>query len=112
MNKILQDMSQFSAAEEFFDYLGAFYEPAVMNVSRLHILKRFNQYLSKSPAVDEGGEPALRVQYRQLLEQSYLDFVSSSPIEEKVFKVFQDAAGTKTISVQRVRDAIADRQHA
>ena len=111
MNNVLQTMSHFSAAEDFFRYLDAPFKQAVINVNRLHILKRFNQYLTKYPATDD-GEREIRLHYRHLLEKAYLDFITSTPNAEKLFKVFQDASGTHTVSVQRMRDAIAERQHA
>ena len=110
MNKVLDDMSRFSAAEEFFQYLGVPYEQSVVNVNRLHILKRFNQYLAKANA--SAGEVESKSHYGKLLQQAYQDFVKSMPSAEKVFKVFQDAEGTQTISIQRVRAAIVERQQA
>jgi nitrogenase-stabilizing/protective protein len=95
MNNTMQALGALSAAEEFFDYLGIPYEPAVLHVNRLHILKRFNQYLraAKPDVAGLDGE-AQHAAYRELLGRAYEDFIRSTPAREKVFKVFQDADGT------------------
>ena len=45
MDTVLGKMTAVSAAEEFLDYFGVDYDRAVVNVNRLHILKRFHQYI-------------------------------------------------------------------
>jgi nitrogenase-stabilizing/protective protein len=94
MSDILADMRTLSSAEEFFEYLSLPYEPAVLHVNRLHILKRFNQYLetNKPPMIDLDSAARFHA-YRALLLRAYEDFVRSTPAQEKVFKVFQDAQG-------------------
>jgi nitrogenase-stabilizing/protective protein len=95
MNDTIQALSALSAAEEFFDFLGIAYEPAVIHVNRLHILKRFNQYLrSTKPDVAGLDSEAQYAACRELLRRAYEDFVRSTPAQEKVFKVFQDADGS------------------
>lgn len=86
--KLQQELSELTDAEDFLDYFEIPYDPRVIDVSRLHILKRFHDYLKQ--AALSGGERAgtLRVLYRSLLEQAYQDFVHSSPGTEKVFDVF------------------------
>lgn len=109
MNSVLKAMGGFSAAEEFLDYLGVEYEQAVVNVNRLHILKRFNQYLARQSIAGE-AEGELKAAYKAVLERAYQDFVRSDAATEKVFKVFQEAGGTRTMSVERVRANLAERQ--
>jgi len=69
------------------------HEPAVVHVNRLHILKRFQQYLRTTPDLEKLDETALRDNCRALLTRAYEDFVRSTPAQEKVFKVFQDMDG-------------------
>jgi nitrogenase-stabilizing/protective protein len=86
---VLDDLKKLSAAEEFFHCLGVPYEPRVMNIARLHILKRMGQYLTAETA--PGSEDELRERCAQYLASAYADFVASTPIEARVFKVHQDA---------------------
>jgi nitrogenase-stabilizing/protective protein len=71
----------------------------VVNVSRLHILKRFYQYLRQEKGLGDLDEAQIFARYRGLLVHAYEDFVTSTPAQEKVFKVFQDAEGNKHVSV-------------
>lgn len=93
MDELTQRLSQLSAAEEFLDFFAVPYQQSVVNVSRLHILKRFYQYLRKESGLTGLPEAELFSRYRRLLTQAYQDFVESTPAEQKVFKVFQDADG-------------------
>ncbi len=106
MDAVLGKMSQFSAAEEFLDYLGVDYDRAVVNVNRLHILKRFQQYIGTLPPPSGLAEEALRAHYRDLLVRAYEDFVHSNAAAEKVFKVFEDAAGVQRVSLDSLRTSL------
>jgi len=87
---ILARLNKASAAEDFFALLGIDYDPKVVNVARLHILRRMGQYLA---AEDFGGasDGVVAERCKAVLEQAYLDFVKSSPIDQRVFKVLKDA---------------------
>jgi nitrogenase-stabilizing/protective protein len=91
---VLEQLSKLSSAEEFFQFLEVPYEPAILNVARLHILKRMAEYLRNCPP--ETDDDKLRAICRGDLERAYLDFVSSSPLNERVFKVLKDAVRPKT----------------
>ena len=109
MSELMATMEKMSSAEEFLDFLGVDYQQSVVNVNRLHILKRFNQYIARhsfSGSTDED----LKAEYKTLLEQAYRDFVQSDAVTEKVFKVFQDATGVKTFSVDSLRSSMPARQ--
>lgn len=92
-DKLMADLGRLSAAEEFLRYLDVAHEPAVVHVNRLHILKRFQQYLRTTPDLEKLDETELRENCRALLTRAYEDFVRSTPAKEKVFKVFQDMDG-------------------
>jgi nitrogenase-stabilizing/protective protein len=90
---VLEQLSKLSSAEEFFHFLDVPYDPAVLNVARLHILRRMGDNLRKSTW--EPDETKARAYFRAHLERAYLDFVHSSPMKERVFKVHQDAIRPK-----------------
>ena len=87
---VLDDLRRLSAAEEFFRYLGVEYEPQVLNVARLHILRRMGEYLARE-SKSEGDEEEARAHCKAHLAAAYADFVARTPIEERVFKVHKDA---------------------
>jgi nitrogenase-stabilizing/protective protein len=87
---VWNQLKNLSAAEEFFDLLNVAYDPAVLNVARLHILKRMGQYL-RQDALAESDDDTARGLCRAHLERAYADFVKSSPLNERVFKVLKDA---------------------
>jgi nitrogenase-stabilizing/protective protein len=102
MNTLVQRLTQLSAAEEFLDFFGVPYEQAVINVSRLHVLKRFYQYMRQEQGLDVLDDVAMFKRLRALLAQAYGDFVRSTPAREKVFKVLQDAT-SKSVSLDSLR---------
>jgi nitrogenase-stabilizing/protective protein len=79
-------MEELVSAEDFLNYFGIEFDPAVVQVNRLHILQRFHNYLAKASRSE--NEAARRVVYATLLQQAYRDFVTSDALTEKVFKVF------------------------
>ena len=110
MSAILETMQKFSAAEEFFKFLQVDYDPQIVHVNRLHILKRFQQYLSTSPVAENLSEQEETSAYKALLEKAYADFVKSDAVTEKVFKVFQEKAGIQTVSIKKVKETLEERR--
>jgi nitrogenase-stabilizing/protective protein len=86
---VLEQLMKLSSAEDYFRFLGVPYDPAVLNVARLHILRRMGDNLRESGK--EPNEEKARAYFRAHLERAYQDFVKSSPIKERVFKVHKDA---------------------
>jgi nitrogenase-stabilizing/protective protein len=95
---LLDRLQSLSSAEEFFALLEVPYDEAVLRVARLHIMRRMGQYL-KGSALDGGLEQAddaaLHALCAEHLTQAYADFVASSPIAERIFKVHQEAIAPK-----------------
>lgn len=87
---VLDELRKLSSAEEFFDALGVSYEPSVVRVSRLHILRRMGEYLAKD-GVEGASDAEAREACKSHLTRAYDDFAASSPIEQRVFKVLKDA---------------------
>ncbi|MGY3621744.1 nitrogenase stabilizing/protective protein NifW [Bradyrhizobium sp. USDA 10063] len=87
---ILDRLNKASSAEDFFALLDVDYNPKIVNVARLHILKRMGQYLAKEEFAG-AAEAEVTARCKAVLEQAYADFVVSSPINQRVFKVLKDA---------------------
>ncbi|MEX8518120.1 MAG: nitrogenase stabilizing/protective protein NifW [Leptothrix sp. (in: b-proteobacteria)] len=107
---LIERMKALSSAEEFLDFFGVSFDAKVVHVNRLHILKRFYQYLHRAEGLAGLDDVAMFRRYRELLTQSYQDFVQSSAAKEKVFKVFQDADGQQHVSVDSLRASLSDRR--
>lgn len=93
MSGLVERLATLSSAEDFLGYFAIDFDEHAVHVHRLHILKRFYQYLRQQPdlaALDENG---LHERYRGLLQRAHDDFLTSTAAREKVFKVFQDAEG-------------------
>lgn len=86
---VLDHINGLSSAEDIFTYLLMPYEQEVLNVSRLHIMKRFGGYL-RDFSFEGMDEHTTFLEARALLKTAYGDFVTSTPLQEKVFKVFRD----------------------
>jgi nitrogenase-stabilizing/protective protein len=92
---IIEDLKSLSSAEEVFAYLDVAYDPAVLNVSRLHILRLMGVLLRAQSAEPETSETELRKRLRGHLEQAYAELVDRGPMEHRLFKVHQDAVRPK-----------------
>ena len=106
---LTQRLKALSSAEDFLSFFGVSYDAPVVHVNRLHILKRFYQYLRGSDAPAAEDEVAMFRRYRELLARAYQDFVASTPAQEKVFKVFQDAGGTQHVALASLRASLPER---
>lgn len=87
---MLDQLNKASAAEEFFELLGVDFDPKLLNVARLHILRRMGQYLVSEDFTDVPNDD-VAARCKAVLAQAYNDFVVSSPLDQRVFKVLKDA---------------------
>lgn len=110
METLMDELHQLSSAEDFLHYFGLDYDPKVVSVSRLHILKRFNQYLAREGGLEGLNDGLARAKCRELLVRAYADFVHSSGVEEKVFKVFHQ--GVQQVSLESLRRSLGETRHA
>ncbi|WP_322514452.1 nitrogenase stabilizing/protective protein NifW [Rhodopseudomonas palustris] len=93
--EIIGQLQRAASAEEFFQLLDVAYDPSVVNVARLHILKRMGQYLAGED-LDGLPVPEATARCKAVLERAYADFVASSPLDQRVFKVLKDAVAPKS----------------
>ncbi|MEH2448736.1 MAG: nitrogenase-stabilizing/protective protein NifW [Nostoc sp.] len=91
MTGTIDEFKKLVDAEEFFQFFNLSYDLEVVNVNRLHILKKFSQYIrevdNNSPELSQ--EEKLN-QYSLALQKAYQVFIESTPHEQKLFKVFND----------------------
>ena len=81
------DLDELESAEDFLNYFGIAFDPAVVHVNRLHILQRFHDYLEDIDEEPDSVQARWRL-YADLLRGAYGDFVRSDARTEKVFRVF------------------------
>lgn len=105
-NEFVKKLASLSAAEEFFAFFEVPYEQQIVNVNRLHILKRFHQYLRTNHMPVTLPDEEMFTLCKGHLERAYQDFVKSTPAQEKVFKVFQDVDGTQHFSMDKLRQTL------
>ncbi|BAT52718.1 Nitrogen fixation protein NifW [Nostoc sp. NIES-3756] len=91
MTKSLEEFKKLVDAEEYFKFFELDYDAKIVNVNRLHILKKFSQLISEIDTnhPDLSTEEKLN-QYSLALQSAYQVFTESSPQEQKLFKVFND----------------------
>ncbi|MBD0262630.1 MAG: nitrogenase-stabilizing/protective protein NifW [Tolypothrix sp. Co-bin9] len=91
MNTNLEQFNKIVDAEEYFQFFELPYDQKFVNVNRLHILKKFSQYMKEidSNSPDLSVEDRLK-QYCEALQKAYQVFEESTPQEQKLFKVFND----------------------
>ena len=101
---VLSDLEKLHAAEDFFSYLKVDFDPALLRVARLHILKRMGKYLAEK---DFSGpnEEAIFASARETLVQAYQDFTNSKPIDQRVFKVLQEHDPSRPKPAEQVPEA-------
>ncbi|HEY0837599.1 MAG TPA: nitrogenase-stabilizing/protective protein NifW [Azospirillum sp.] len=87
------ELDDMETAEDFLRFLDVPYEQRVVHVNRLHILQRFHDYLNADTGLEGITDDAgLAERYRAHLTRAYHDFVASSGVAEKTFKVHKDEA--------------------
>lgn len=101
MCSTLDRLARLSSAEQFFAALGIAFDPHVLNVHRLHILKRFNEHL-RPESLTGMEDDAIEQACRNALEKAYGEF-STGP-GPRTFKVFQQAH-TGFVALSDIRPA-------
>ncbi len=87
-------------AEEYFASLGITYDPRVLTVSRLHILRHFGaqaaqidqEHAEGAGAGCGAGTETVLAAYRRALQSSYDAFTSAGALDHRLFKVLRDHA--------------------
>ncbi|MEM8603183.1 MAG: nitrogenase-stabilizing/protective protein NifW [Cyanobacteria bacterium P01_H01_bin.121] len=87
----LEDFDALVDAEEYFQFFGLEYDPQIVSVNRLHILKKFSNFMRELRGeTAQMSEAETLDAYKTALQNAYNLFTTSSGVEEKLFKVFND----------------------
>lgn len=78
------------AAEDFFELFAVSYDPAVLRVTRLHVLQRLGARLVKE-ALDDADDATLEEAYRRALTAAYRAVVEGGADARPAFAVFERA---------------------
>ncbi len=89
--RTLAEFTKLIDTEDYLNFFGISYDPTFVNVNRLHILKQFSLLITEvDKAFSDLSESEKLEKYKLAFEEAYELFKSSSPLETKLFKVFQD----------------------
>jgi nitrogenase-stabilizing/protective protein len=91
-------------AEDYFLLLQVPFDPKVLNVHRLHILRHFaNQLIDLHNHRAEPEDPdRVLADYRAALIRSYREFTESTALDHRLFKVLADRAPGAFIPLSEV----------
>lgn len=89
MGRTLAEFNQLTDAEQFFKFFDLPYDSKIVNVNRLHILQKFSRLIKQIDPTELDEAETLN-QYQLALQQSYILFLSSNSLEQKLFKVFNE----------------------
>lgn len=104
MSNLQEELEELESAEDFLTYFGIEYDAAVVHVNRLHILQRYHDYLTRAQETLPESDEALKGVHQALLKRAYQDFIESTPLQEKVFKVLKDAAGESFVAISDIEE--------
>ncbi len=89
--KTLAEFRKLVDAEDYFLFFDLPYDQNFVNVNRLHILKQFALLIEEVDKVFADLDEAQRLdKYRDAFVEAYELFKTSSPLQTKLFKVFQE----------------------
>ncbi|MGF1539752.1 MAG: nitrogenase-stabilizing/protective protein NifW [Pleurocapsa sp.] len=88
--KTITAFKSLTDAEDYLQFFDIEYDRDFVNINRLHILKQFALLINEVDRVfPDVTETEKLDKYRLALEEAYQVFLTSSPLETKLFKVFQ-----------------------
>jgi nitrogenase-stabilizing/protective protein len=89
-SKTLTAFQNLVNAEDYLQFFDIEYDREFVNINRLHILKQFSLLIKEVDKVfPDVNETEKLEKYRLALGEAYQVFQTSSPLETKLFKVFQ-----------------------
>jgi nitrogenase-stabilizing/protective protein len=90
-NLTLAEFNQLTDTEEYLQFFDIPYDQHFVNVNRFHILKQFSLLINEVDAAFPDSTEAEKLQkYKDAFTEAYELFKTSSPLDTKLFKVFQE----------------------
>ncbi len=90
-NLTLAEFQKLTDTEQYLQFFSIPYDQHFVNVNRLHILKQFALLIAEIDKVfPDLSESEKLAKYHDAFAEAYQLFLTSSPLETKLFKVFQD----------------------
>ncbi|MEW6682482.1 MAG: nitrogenase-stabilizing/protective protein NifW [Nitrospirota bacterium] len=87
---LTKEFNKLVDAEDYLRFFAITYDPRVVHVNRLHILKKFALFKNE---IDRANENQLLEErlfsYREAMRKAYETFLTSTAPAERLFKVFQ-----------------------
>nr|Q9Z5Y0.1 RecName: Full=Nitrogenase-stabilizing/protective protein NifW [Frankia sp. EuIK1]AAD17267.1 NifW [Frankia sp. EuIK1] len=117
LTRQLEEFRRCSTAEQYFELLDVDYDPRVVAVNRLHILRYFAEEIAglHEGADAEVSPEVLLRDYRAALIRAYEAFTTATGLDHRLFKVLKDRApepagfvATTDITVERPATAQSD----
>lgn len=106
MNQTMQAFHRLETAEDYLRFFGIDYDPQVVHVNRLHILKKFSQYLEEiDRAAGDLSDAERLARYRQAMERAYGDFIHATALDHRVFKVLKEHTPAAFVPLSRLARA-------
>ena len=93
----LEQFNRLRDAEEYFEFFNLPYDPKIVSVNRLHILRKFSTLMEEVEAQTTSESETLE-SLRNALSEAYSTFLTSSSVDEKLFKVFQQKPNNVVMS--------------
>lgn len=91
LTKTLSEFKTLVNAEDYLSFFDIPFDQGFVNVNRLHILKQFALLLRQvDEAFSDVTESERLEKYKLALTEAYEVFLTSSPLQTKLFKVFND----------------------
>ena len=88
--KTLENFQKLIDAEDYLQFFDIEYDRDFVNINRLHILKQFSLLIQEVDKVFPDVTEAEKLdKYQLALDEAYQVFLTASPLETKLFKVFQ-----------------------
>ena len=110
MTKTLAEFKKLSDAEDYLKFFNIEYDEEFVNINRLHILKQFSLLIDEvDKAFPDVSETEKLEKYGSALGEAYELFLTSTPIDTKLFKVFQ-AKPKNFVSLESLNQKVEEKE--